>query len=442
MVFMVDMDSSPRNPMLFDQGLSTPPTTPTTAWKENSKSQFSHGSVPASAMTPPSSPWLSKSSAPPSLITPTHETRRPSSQLSRSTTNEDLSQETSTPQCPFDFEILKNERGRDATFGSGAWSIVFKASTHPRTSTSLVTPPTSPTTSLPAVVAVKKPCRRDANAILRTEAQILSYLHTVPCSNKYVVPFYGTTGPDGSTLVLDAIPYSLEDHIRKYAYEAREELKSSLSTMHEPILGSVSQWLDLANSLVSGLAWLHNIACVVHGDVKPGNVLLRPRAGDSVGSGTQAIEGYEPVYADFSSSTRLDDDTITPNTLAAVTREYTAPELLSSKVLRDPNSCATTSSDVFSLAVTLLVAVTGELHVYGGSVFQRQLMATQGWLVLSHVRNGEQGSRVPMGGVVEKVLERAVLKDDLERVNALEWLEIVEQTKTKTKTTKKKHDFR
>ncbi|KAL6252602.1 hypothetical protein RBB50_000321 [Rhinocladiella similis] len=433
MVFMVDMDASPRNAMLFDQGLSTPPATPTTAWQDKSKPQFSHGSVPASAMTPPSSPWLSKSSAPPSFVTPKHETRRPSSQLSRSTTNEDLSQETPVPQCPFDFEILKNDRGRDATFGSGAWSIVFKASTHPRSSTSL-SPPTFPTKSVPTVVAVKKPCRRDANDILRSEAQILSYLHTVPCSEKYVVPFHGTAGPDDATLVFDAIPYSLEDHIRKFAYEARQDLNSSLRTMHEPILGSVPQWLDLANSLVSGLAWLHNIACVVHGDVKPGNILLRPCA--SSGSGTQAVEGYEPVYADFSSSTRLDVDIITPNTLAAVTREYTAPELLSSKVLRDPSSCATTSSDVFSLAVTLLVAVTGELLVYSGSVFQRQLMATQGWLVLSHVRSGEQGGRVPTGGVVEKVLERAVLKDDLERVNALEWLEIVEHTKTRMKTKK------
>ncbi|KIW11250.1 hypothetical protein PV08_10550 [Exophiala spinifera] len=431
------MDASPRKATLFDQSLSTPPATPTTAWKENSRPQSSHGSVPSSAMTPPSSPWLYKSPAPPSLITPKHETRRPSSQLSRSTTNEDLSQDTPVPRCPFDFEILKDDRGRDATFGSGAWSIVFKASTHPKAATSTaLTPPTSPTKSLPTVVAVKKPCRRDASAILRSEAQMLSYLHTIPYSEKYVVPFHGTAGPDDTTLVLDAIPYSLEDHIRKYAYEARQDVMSSLRTMHEPIVGSVAQWLNLANSLVSGLAWLHNIACVVHGDVKPGNILLRPRAAGSSGSSPQAIEGYEPVYADFSSSTRLDVDDISPNTLAAVTREYTAPELLSSKVLRDPTSCATTSSDVFSLAVTLLVAATGELLVYSGSVFQRQLMATQGWLVLSHVRGGDQGSRVPTGGVVEKVLQRAVLKDEFARVSALEWLEIVEQ-QTRTKTTNK-----
>jgi len=76
------------------------------------------------------------------------------------------------------------------------------------------------------------------------------------------------------------------------------------------------------------------------------------------------------------------------------------------------------------------------LLVYSGSVFQRQLMATQGWLVLSHVRGGEQGGRVPLGGVVEKVLQRAVLKDEFARVSALEWLEIVEQ-QTRTKTTNK-----
>jgi len=63
--------------------------------------------------------------------------------------------------------------------------------------------------------------------------------------------------------------------------------------------------------------------------------------------------------------------------------------------------------------------------VYPGSVFQRQLMATQGWMILNHVRSGEQGARVPRLGVVERVLERAVLQAGMGRVSALTWLEIV-----------------
>ncbi|RJE16899.1 Protein kinase domain-containing protein [Aspergillus sclerotialis] len=78
------------------------------------------------------------------------------------------------------------------------------------------------------------------------------------------------------------------------------------------------------------------------------------------------------------------------------------------------------------MAITLLVAATGQMLVYPGSVFQRQAMATQGWMVLNYARNADQGSRVPRFGVVERVLERAVLKADMGRVSAREWLGIVE----------------
>jgi serine/threonine protein kinase len=252
--------------------------------------------------------------------------------------------------------------------------------------------------------------------ILKSEAKILSYLRSVPESERYVVPFYGVV--DEATIVLEAIPFSLEDHIRKCAVIAAQ--KFSTRTMEEPVLGSTAKWFHLAQQLVSALAWLHNSAHVVHGDIKPGNILM------SRAHGSENDITFEPLFADFSSSQRLDLDETTPNTLSAVTREYTAPELLNSKVLRDPTSTATPASDVFSMALTLLVAATGQLLVYPGSVFQRQAMATQGWMVLSHVRNGEGGTRVPRSGIVEKVLEKAVLKTDMGRVSAQEWMGLVE----------------
>jgi serine/threonine protein kinase len=320
--------------------------------------------------------------------------------------------------CPFEIEILKDERGRDALFGTGAWSNVCKATTYVKSSpvSGSLTPPLSPAVATPQLVAVKKPARRDAVPILKNEAKVLRYLGGLPDSEDFVVSFHGVV--NDVELVLEAVPFSLEDHIRQCTALAAQNF--STWTMSDPVLGSTAKWFSLAQQLVPALAWLHDEAHVVHGDIKPGNILLSRvrRTGDDV--------TFQPIFADFSSSQRLDTGETTSNTLSAVTREYTAPELLSSKVLRDPSSTATTSSDVFSMAITLLVAATGQLLVYPGSVFQRQAMATQGWMALSHVRNGDGGTRVPRFGMVEKVLERAVLKVELGRVSASQWVDIVQ----------------
>ena len=395
------------------------------------ESKVQYGALTDSVLTPPTSPRQSRSSSNISeLATPIsapfiHLGSLPSEAneakldlIGTNVTNPESPVEAYATECPFEIEYLKDERGRNAIFGTGAWSTVYKAITHSRstTFTASLTPPPSPTIVAPALVAVKKPARRDAIEILKNEARTISYLWRMPESQKYVVPFYGVV--DEATIVMGALPFSLEDHIRKCAMTASQNF--STSTMTNPVLGSSARWFDLAQKLIMALAWLHNEAQVVHGDIKPGNILLSQVRGFS-----NDIT-FEPVFADFSSSQRLDHEQTTPNTLSAVTREYTAPELLSSKVLRDPESTATTASDVFSMALTLLVAATGQLLVYSGSVFQRQAMATQGWMVLSHVRNGDGGTRVPRCGIVERVLERAVLKADMGRVTAQQWLGLIE----------------
>lgn len=346
------------------------------------------------------------------------------------TTTKPLSSTPQVLECPFDIEVLKDDRGREAHFGTGAWSIVYKATTRPKQRhtppsqiSHTITPPHSPTLTIPVLVAVKKPNRRDAADILKSEAKTLSYLHTIPESERFIVPFYGVINT--ATLVLGAIAYSLEEHIRRCASLATQQGMNSTST--EPILGSAASWLTLAQKLTTALVWLHTEAGVVHGDIKPGNILLSPNLASS-----STPFPYTPILADFSSSQLLPNATspnpaLTPNTLSAVTREFTAPELLSSAVLRDPNSTATPATDVFSLAVTLLVAATGQLLVYPGSVFQRQAMATQGWGVLSFVRNGEGGLRVPRKGVVERVCEGAVKRDPDARIGVREWAALVNE---------------
>ena len=321
----------------------------------------------------------------------------------------------------FEVEIMKDSAGHKLLFGQGAWSTVYRAIGHPTPFPGSGEPPSSfpppPVTPTPLLVAVKAPARSDAAPILMSEARVLSHLMGCVRSDEFVIPFYGLIFATTS-LVLRAVPLSLHDHVKICAYRAR--CTDAVKCSHAPVIGSTKTWLSLAHQIVGALAWLHDEAGVVHGDIKPGNILLSPSHDEA------SVFPFLPLLADFSSSQILSSAEITPNTLSAMTPEYTAPELLLSTILKDPKSVATTASDVFSLAVTLLVCATGELMVYSGSRWQRQAMATQGWLVLDHVRNGDLGTRVSPGGVVDQVLEKAVLRSTL-RISARRWLLVIEE---------------
>lgn len=326
--------------------------------------------------------------------------------------------------CPFDVDFVKDQNDRKQMFGFGAWSNVFKATYAVKTPTShgLMTPPSRRIPTPPVLVAVKTPARKDAIAILRHEAQVLSSLRELDLNEKHVAAFHGMID-DESSLVLAAHPLSLEDHVRSCARAAQTTMTTD--SMSSPVIGSAAMWLDLAGKLITTLAWMHNEALIVHGDIKPGNILLKPITDGSV---DKSVFLYQPLFIDFSSSQRLYSTAITPNTLSAVTKEYTAPELLTVAVLKDPNSCATTASDVFALAVTLLVGATGDPMVYTGySAMQRQMLATQGWGVLNNVRS--LSPRVPRQGIVSKVLEKAVLKKDMGRISTSAWLSLVDNVK-------------
>ena len=433
-------DPGPDNPPPFDRTYSSPPMPSSTRpqdFKTDGSLQAPRRRITA-LLTPPTSPRQTKSSTDlAGLVTP-ERVEKSALQLPAGGTFPERFDSTiqtsvsrSRPlsdliECPFDVEIVKDSSGRDQEFGRGVWSTVYRALSRERlTPTSfLLTPPSSPITTLPLLVAVKTPARPDAKAILRNEATVLGHIFSTRIADAYVVPFYGFLPSTGS-LVLGAVPLDLQQYIKACAF--RSSGKPSTGAVAEPILGSAKAWLFLAECCIRALAWLHTAAGgagVVHGDIKPGNVLLSPN--HDVDSGF----AFTPLLADFSSSQLLSSSTISPNTLSAVTREYTAPELLSSAVLKNPNSVATTASDVFSLAVTLLVAATGEVMVYAGSsVWQRVTMATQGWNVLDNVRNGDQGCRVPRYGIVDRVLERAVLKAGMGRIDATRWVRLVEEMK-------------
>lgn len=321
--------------------------------------------------------------------------------------------------CPFTVDYIKDQCDQVQIFGYGAWSTVYKATCHNKVSAEhgLLTPPPSPKLNAPILVAVKSPSRKDALPILRSEAQVLTRLSRLDIDERYIAKFHGIIEQE-CALVLEAHPLSLESHIKSCAEAAREF--STRENMSSPVIGNAEIWLDLAQKLISTLDWLHNEAMTVHGDIKPGNVLLKPESNPS-------SFPYRPLLIDFSSSQDLNTHQVTQNTLSAVTLEYTAPELLSVRVLTDPNSTATAASDVFSLAVTLLVAATGQTSVYPGcNDFQKRHFAQSGNLILSNVRNFS--NRMPRHGVVSRVLERAVLKKDMGRIGTSAWKELVEET--------------
>lgn len=57
---------------------------------------------------------------------------------------------------------------------------------------------------------------------------------------------------------------------------------------------------------------------------------------------------------------------------------------------------------------------------------QRLAMSREGHRVLDHVRSGVHGSRLPIGGIVEKILSPAVVKDPETRIKPADWLRMIE----------------
>ena len=243
--------------------------------------------------------------------------------------------------------------------GYGAWSTVYCAGQdiEPRKSSTNLpptpppTPPTTPTNAMTPsskrLLAVKKPSSRQAHGILLKEAKILTYIHSHADASSHLVPFHGFDSAQHS-IVLDAVPLSLETHAK-----AASKRPLSTKTMFDPVVGA-EEWAGLAEGLIGGLAFLHGIGCV-HGDIKPGNVLLR----------TESDGQLTPLYCDFSSSHIIpgtgDEKKEEVEEVSAVTTEYLSPELLEAlSPCNTDRAVANYASDVFALGVTLLFAALGD----------------------------------------------------------------------------------
>ncbi|RAO72204.1 uncharacterized protein BHQ10_008216 [Talaromyces amestolkiae] len=337
-------------------------------------------------------------------------------------------------EFPYDLEVVRDSDGASVEFGRGVWSKVYKATSSMSTGRPMMmTPPSSPTISTSTkssrVVAVKAPLRRDAHPILRAEAHILSRIASTSGADEerdYVVPFFGYI-PSSNALVLQALPLSLSTHIETCADYARKHF--STRTMFDPV---TPHWRELATQLIKGLDWLHTEIDVVHGDIKPHNILLRPRqtltSSEEAGAGVEME--YEALYADFSSahfiSSANTEECATGE--GALTPPFAAPELLTLNAMKSSAPLSTPASDVFALALTLLAAATGDVLVYSGttSAMQRLAMSREGWRALDYVRSGANASRLGRGrdGFVGRVIQGGIVREVEERVTAREWLDM------------------
>ncbi|CAG8051628.1 unnamed protein product [Penicillium nalgiovense] len=325
-----------------------------------------------------------------------------------------------TLQFTDDLEICHDENNRSFEFGRGVWSIVYKARSLPRPQTNPPgTPPSSPT-SRSQVLAVKAPLRRDARPVLNAEASTLTRLTFTQGHEQYIVPFHGYHA-DLAALVMSAIPTSLASYIEDQSKQARTN--HTTATMFDPVQGPAS-YQDLARRLITGLNWLHQVAAVVHGDIKPHNILLRPIDTDCVEA---PAFPFQPLYADFSATVDIPVHAETPDTtrasMSSFTPPFTAPEMLAS--LTSTEMAPTPASDVFSLAATLLAAATGDLLLYPNMNHRLSLeMARAGHQIVDFARSGVSGSRVPRNGFVERIVKPAVVKDPAMRITTPEWVEL------------------
>ncbi|KAJ5124264.1 uncharacterized protein N7515_008089 [Penicillium bovifimosum] len=322
-----------------------------------------------------------------------------------------------------DLEICRTDDNRPFEFGRGVWSIVYKARYTPSTTNlNPSTPPSSPTTQ-PQLLAVKAPLRRDANPVLKAEAATLTRLSRLPGHENHLVPFHGYHTELGA-LIMTAVPTSLATYIEAQAEQAR--IHRTTATMFDPVQGPAS-FRDLARKLITGLNWLHEVAGVVHGDIKPHNILLRPIETEGEEQ-THAFE-YEPLFADFSATVEIQTDVDKPldttrASMSSFTPPFTAPEMLASLMCSE--MAPTAASDVFSLAATLLAAATGDLLLYSNMNHRLRLeMARAGHQIVDFARSGGSGCRVPRNGFVERLVQPAVVKDPTERISTAKWVELV-----------------
>lgn len=212
--------------------------------------------------------------------------------------------------------------------------------------TSMVYSATLPTFE---VVAAKIPSNEASRPILEREATVLNYLHSLPHSTEYIIPFYGKYSFDDTfALCLELCPQTMQGYI------------SARTGSPFPAIG-VDLWKSWLSTLLSAVEFLHRSG-VLHNDIKPQNILL--------------TASLHPYLSDFAVSTPMYSLDLPPLPEMHVlgTTVYSAPELLSAEDVP-----TTPESDIYSLGVSMFVAATGiEPFGWTRSITQKIMLKKRG----------------------------------------------------------------
>ncbi|KAK6336540.1 hypothetical protein TWF696_002089 [Orbilia brochopaga] len=311
--------------------------------------------------------------------------------------------------------------------GSGAWSNVYKGTLrHSK-----------------LLIAVKRPLNAFSIPAVRREAAILSYIQrrvaaSPPNQPPSIIPFHGFDDATNSILMTALSGENLEQFARSRA--TPQSYTASLTARRQPVVG-IPQYLFICERLISAFTFFKS-AGVIHGDVKPQNILMRPASTTSTSTSDWLADEertslLDPVVADFSSgylvdeAGRISDD---EEAISAVTTIYCAPELLaaflqtppttptkrdgetpyagvsaltplSSSPPQPPRPLPTFASDVYSLGMTLLQTALGS-HPYAAArvEMQRNTWVRQGD-PLAFARADERAMKVRVGGIVDRLLK-------------------------------------
>jgi len=249
-----------------------------------------------------------------------------------------------------------------------------------------------------------------AQEVLRHEARILTRLSAQPNYTDYIVGFEGYD-LQNKGIILEYLPLTLEDWIQQLGSEQDEARR--LERLRDELR-------PMALHLVKGLAFLHAQG-IVHGDIKPANILLREPS-DAQDHSSAHPTTYQPLFCDFTASSIEASTLSQASSLAgAGTYDFMAPELFSSTAI------PTQASDVYALGITILTAVLSHSPYDGANnMFMRRAMAMNG-SPFEFAGNSLAGIKLCNAMNVETWIGTALKRKAADRCTADAWVHALQQ---------------